>query len=301
MTPPAMLFKRLATLGVFALAGLLPARGQSAHGIVREGLTVESAILGAPVRYTVYLPPDYETSSRAYPVVYLLHGYSDDDTGWLQFGEANRIADAGIASGALPPMILVMPDAGVTWYINDYRGETRWEDMFVGEFIPAIEQTYRIRRKAEFRGVAGLSMGGYGALVLGMRHPDLFGSVAAFSAAVLTDDELTTMSQADYDAYYGVLYGEGLTGAARLTDHWRAYSVLDLARQTPLATLKRIAFYIDCGDDDFLTVGNASLHIVLAQRKVPHEFRMRDGAHSWSYWRSGLPDGLAFIGRKFHR
>ncbi len=298
---PQRLLNRLAGLTVCLTFMLLPAHGQGTHGIVREGLTIDSAILGKPVRYTVYLPADYETSTRYYPVVYLLHGYTDDDTGWLQFGEANRIVDAGIASGELPPMILVMPDGGVSWYINDYQGKVRWEDMFVEEFMPAIEAAYRIRRKKEFRGVAGLSMGGYGTLVLSMRHPDLFGAAAAFSAAVQTDEQMTAMPQARYDAVYGILYGEGREGDARLTDHWRAYSVLDLVRNTPAETLKQVDYYIDCGDDDFLTIGNASLHILMTEKEVPHEFRMRDGVHSWNYWRTGLPDGLAFIGQKFHR
>src|SRR5690606_11939201 len=106
-------------------------------------LTVESRILGKPVRYTVYLPYDYHTSTRYYPVVYLLHGYTDNDTGWLQFGEAHMIADELINDREIPPMIIVMPDAGVSWYVNNFDASVRYEDFFIDEFIPHIEAQYR--------------------------------------------------------------------------------------------------------------------------------------------------------------
>eukprot|EP01136_Pigoraptor_vietnamica_P033216 Opistho-1_new@95855 len=109
-------------------------------GKVYETKTVKSAIMGKDVHYTVYLPADYETSSRNYPVVYLLHGYTDDNTGWLQFGEINRYADKAIAEGVIPPMIIVMPDADSTWYINSYDGKEKYEDFFVKEFMPSIEK-----------------------------------------------------------------------------------------------------------------------------------------------------------------
>lgn len=275
---------------------------EARQGTVREGLTVESAVLGEPVHYTVYLPPDYATSERFYPVVYLLHGYSDDESGWLQFGEMNRIVDAGIAEGSLPPMVIIMPDAGVSWYINDYLGKVRWEDMFITEFMPAVESMYRIRKKQEFRGIAGLSMGGFGSLVLSMHHPDLFGSVAAFSAGVITDEGIESMPEADWNFYYAHLFGgSALEGKDRLTRHWKENSVIELARTVPVDSLKNVRFFIDCGDDDFLTIGNATLHIEMTRRNIKHEFRMRDGRHTWEYWRTALPVGLAFIGERFHR
>ena len=261
-----------------------------------------SAILAEDVRYTIYLPADYETSERDYPIVYLLHGYSDDDSGWLQFGEANRIADAAIDAGDIPPMIIVMPDGKVSWYINDYAGAVRWEDMFVDEFMPHIETAYRIRRKKEFRGIAGLSMGGYGSLVLAMHNPDLFAAVAAFSSGIFTDAEMQAMPQSDYDNFWGPLIGgTGREGSARHTDHWRQHSVLDLVTTIPADELKTLRYYIDCGDDDFLAVGNSTLHILMTEHEIPHEYRVRDGAHTWSYWRTGLPTGLAFIGESFRR
>src|SRR6476661_6047653 len=143
-------------------------------GKVIEQLTVKSNVLNRPVRYTIYLPSDYETSQRAYPVVYLLHGYTDDNTGWLQFGEINRYADKAISEGIIPPMIIVMPNADSSWYINSYDGKENYEDFFIKEFMPAIEKSYRIKGEKRYRGIAGLSMGGYGTLTLSLKHPDLF-------------------------------------------------------------------------------------------------------------------------------
>ncbi len=144
----------------FLLALTLTSHAQISRGVVQEGLTLDSKILGTKVRYSIYLPFDYETSSRFYPVVYLLHGYTDNDMGWIQFGEANLIADEAIAKREIPSMIIAMPDAGVSWYINNYNGSVRFEDFFFQEFMPYIESHYRIRAEKSYRGVAGLSMGG---------------------------------------------------------------------------------------------------------------------------------------------
>lgn len=109
-------------------------------GKVIESTTVKSSILGKNVRYSIYLPPDYANSERAYPVVYLLHGFTDDNTTWLQSGEVNRFSDKAIAEGTLPSMIIAMPNADSTWYINSYDGKEKYEDFFIKEFMPAMEK-----------------------------------------------------------------------------------------------------------------------------------------------------------------
>src|SRR5580693_4709854 len=135
------------------ILGLIPLSVLAQSGKVVEHLTIKSKILNKDVAYTIYFPPDYESSRRSYPVVYLLHGYSDDDTGWLQFGEVNRLADKAIAEGTIPPMIIIMPNGDSSFYINSYDGKEKYEDFFVSEFIPAIEKTYRIKGEKRFRGV----------------------------------------------------------------------------------------------------------------------------------------------------
>ncbi len=266
-------------------------------GKVIESLKFQSGLVSYPVKYSIYLPPDYETSQRSYPVLYLLHGYSDDETGWIQFGEANMIADKGIANGDYPPCIIVMPDGKVTWYCNSFDGKDPWEDIFIKEFIPFIEKEYRIRPQKEFRAIAGLSMGGNGALLLSMRHPDLFSSCVAMSAGTFTDEEI--LANDTYDRYFGNIYGPKTKTS--VSDHWKAYSPLYLLDNVEKEKLKSIRFYIDCGDDDFLYKGNSALHVKMRDLGIPHEYRVRNGGHEWGYWRTGLYDGLKFVSEKFHR
>jgi enterochelin esterase-like enzyme len=287
------------------LSGAPPAEVRAQESVpmgqVQEGLRFQSRILGRDVNYAVYLPPDHAASSRRYPVVYLLHGYSDNESGWIQFGEVGLAADRAIAAREIPPMIIVMPDGGVSFYINDYQNKVRYEDMFIQEFIPHIDGALRTRPQREFRGISGLSMGGWGSLVLSMRHPDLFAACAAFSAAMWTEEDIIGMEEKPYQGFIGRLFGPGLEGKARLTAHFRSHNPLDQARDKPVDDLKKVRYYIDCGDDDFLIKANMALHAILLDRKVPHEFRVRDGGHSWPYWRTGIVDGLQFIGRSFHR
>jgi len=270
-------------------------------GVVNESLEFKSEKLNYPVKYSVYLPSDYETSHRSYPVVYLLHGFSDDETGWIQFGEVGSIADRVIENGDFPPAIIVMPDSKVTWYCNAADGHDPWQDMFIDEFIPYIEKTYRIRQKKEFRAIAGLSMGGFGALQISMRHPDMFSTCLALSSGTFTDEEIKTMPDERYSMFFGNIFGPDLKGEKRVNNNWKAYSPLHLIETVPAEKLKTIRFYIDCGDDDFLYKGNSTLHIKMRDLGIPHEYRVRDGSHSWGYWRTGLSDGLRYIGEKFHR
>jgi len=292
----------------FSLAGMLllgintntTLSAQSSSGKVIEGLSINSAILGNKVEFSVYLPADYQVSERRYPVVYLLHGYTDDETGWVQFGEVQHAADEAIASGDIPPMIIVMPDGGVSWYINNADGSVRWEDMFIQEFIPYIDKTYRTRSAKEFRGISGLSMGGHGSLVQALKHPEMFAACAAFSAAVWTEEEMKAMAGGGRNDMFNKLFGQNKDKNS-FTDHYRNNSALELARTLPKEQIEKVRFYIDCGDDDFLYKGNAALHVLLRDRQIKHEFRVRDGAHSWIYWRTGITDGLKFIGESFHR
>lgn len=273
---------------------------QLSRGYVKEGLKIKSTILNKEVRYTIYLPFDYELSDRYYPVVYLLHGYTDNDMGWIQFGEANLIADEAIAKMEIPPMILVMPDGGVSWYINNFDNSLKYEDFFINEFIPRIEKEYRIRTEKRYRSVAGLSMGGYGALVYALKHPDLFSSCIAFSAAVFTEQEVVDMNDDDWSGMLGVPFNGKLKGRERITKHFTENNPLYIIKNSETDKLKSVRYYIDCGDDDFLYKGNSALHVLLRDLNIPHEYRVRDGSHQWTYWRSGLTEGLKYAGTSFH-
>ncbi|MEO7530154.1 MAG: alpha/beta hydrolase-fold protein [Sediminibacterium sp.] len=271
------------------------------HGKVIEKEIIKSNILQKDVAYTVYLPADYTTSERTYPVVYLLHGYTDDNTGWLQFGEINRYADKAIAEGTIPPMIIVMPNGDSSWYINSYNGKENYEDFFVKEFMPAVEKIYRIKAEKKYRGVAGLSMGGYGTMIYALKHPELFAAAAPLSAAIFDDETMSATADTRYEAVFGQLYGKGLKATDRLNKDWYANSVLKIVESKTMEELRKVRYWIDCGDDDGLSKGNGLLHLMLMDKKVPHEYRVRDGGHSWNYWRTGITDALKFIGDSFHQ
>lgn len=289
---PAFLLILIALIGV-------PASAQDG-GRVLESREFKSQILGRTVRYSVYLPAGYESNTtRHYPTVYLLHGMPfepvNSETDWVQQGSADRLVGDAIASGRLPPMILVMPDADTTWYSNTVDGKVRYEDMLIEEFIPFIDRTFRTRPQRLFRSAVGLSMGGYGAMMLAMRHPTLFSGAAALSPGIRTEQELIDADDAAYERYFGPLYGANLRGEARINERWRTHSPLGLAKSLPVEQLNRTRWWIDMGDDDFLSQGGDALHTLMKQRGIKHEYRVRDGGHNWTYWRTGLVDALEFV------
>ncbi|HDR50252.1 MAG TPA: esterase family protein [Mariniphaga anaerophila] len=265
-------------------------------GKVFDNLSMESKILDMERKYAIYLPPDYETSERSYPVLYLLHGAGDDQTGWVQFGEVLHITDKAIKNGTSTAMIIVMPDAdtGQRGYTNDVSGNWRYEDFFFEEFMPFIEGKYRIRAEKRYRAVAGLSMGGGGTFYYALHRPDLFSAACPLSAATgpINRDEVKNYMQR-----------RGMQNAseAKMNEWYEKYSVTEMVNNLPEEDLKAVRWYIDCGDDDFLFEGNALVHIAMKKRNIPHEYRVRDGAHNWTYWRESLPEVLRFVSDGFHQ
>jgi len=265
-------------------------------GKVYDNLSMPSKILKMDRKFAVYLPPDYETSQRSYPVLYLLHGAGDDQTGWVQFGEVLTIADAAILSGNATAMVIVMPDAntGKRGYVNDVKGEWRYEDFFFQEFMPYIESTYRIKGEKRYRAVAGLSMGGEGTFIYALHHPELFSAACPLSAAT---GPASIEDLKNYRLWQGV---EGISDADKEA-YFKKYSVLNLIENMPDDQKKAVRWYIDCGDDDFLYEGNSLVHIAMRKKQIPHEYRTRDGSHSWVYWRAALPEVLSFVSMGFHQ
>ena len=280
----------------YLLVCLLCCKFLAAASVVRESLSFQSNKLGKEVRYSIYLPDGYEDSTRKYPVLYLLHGWTDNETSWVQMGEVQRIADEAIASRRAAEMIIVMPDAGETWYVNSYDGSVPYEDMFFEELIPYIEKTYRARADREYRGIAGLSMGGFGSFLYTLHHPDMFTACAPLSAAVYTDEQMQKALNTTRGELFNKLFGKG-----NLTEHWRANSILDLLNKLDTEKPWRVAYYIDCGDGHYLLHGNNIAHEILQEKKIKHEFRVRDGGHTWTYWRTALPSVMEFMSVRFRR
>ena len=264
-------------------------------GKVSDNLSLPSKILKMDRKYSIYLPPGYETSARSYPVLYLLHGSGDDQTGWVQFGEVQWIADKAFQDGTATPMVIVMPDAntGRRGYANDAKGEWRYEDFFFTELIPFIEKTYRVKSDKRYRAVAGLSMGGEGSFSYALHHPEVFSAACPLSADIgpLTIEDAKTRISRDAQGAPDSLVNK----------FFKRQNVLELINAMPDAQKKSVRWYIDCGDDDFLTEKNCLVHIALRRKEIPHEYRVREGGHVWSYWRSALPEVLAFVSVSFHQ
>jgi len=285
---------------LYLLLGILcPVLLAEQTGKVFDSLTLHSKILGSQRKYAIYLPPDYQTSERSYPVLYLLHGGGDDQTGWVQFGEVLHITDQAIRAGLATPMVIVMPDAntGRRGYWNDVTGAWRYEDFFFDELMPHVEREFRIKAEKRYRAVAGLSMGGQGTYLYALHRPELFSSACPLSAGTGPRTVENVRSRLTRYAQEPV---EKVTDEM-IVAYVERHSVLALAENLPEDEIKSVRWYIDCGDDDFLYEGNALMHIALRQRNIPHEYRVRDGAHNWTYWRESLPDVLRFVSDAFHQ
>ena len=267
----------------------------SQSGRVMESLSFRSDILKSDRKYAIYLPADYESSERSYPVLYLLHGSGDDQSGWIQFGEVLKIADQAIKNGNSTSMIIVMPDAqtGQKGYFNTISEKWNYEDFFFQDLIPYIEKKYRIKSEKRFRAIAGLSMGGGGSFIYALRHPQFFSSSCALSAA---------MGDSSFDVFYNK-NKNSFQGRKRedLYNYFSNHNALSIIKNQTDENLKSVRWYIDCGDDDFLFEGNSLVHIALKKKNIPHEYRVRDGEHNWTYWRSALPSVLKFVSDHFHQ
>jgi enterochelin esterase-like enzyme len=255
---------------------------------VYETRTLKSEILKMDRNYAIYLPPGYEEGDASYPVLYLLHGSGDNHTGWVQFGQVRHIADRAIAEGQACPMIVVMPDGDtkVKGYFNQPDGSFDYEDFFFNELIPHIEKTYRVRSERRYRAISGLSMGGGGTVFYALHRPDVFAAAAPLSATTgstwLIRDSKATQAQLDA---FGRKYGfEGL---------------LNGASKEETDQIKRVRWYISCGDDDFLYRDNSMMHVLFREKEIAHEYRVKDGGHTWTYWRMELPLVMEFVSKSF--
>ncbi|MBR4755615.1 MAG: esterase family protein [Bacteroidales bacterium] len=276
------------TLGLL----LVPVLSAKAGKIVTDSL--KSSILGAEIKYNVYLPDGYDKSEELYPVVYLLHGLYGTYADWDKTGRMKEVADELIASGEATRMIIVMPNAGHPDVANEWNGYFNmpgwnYEDFFFKEFIPAVEKKYRGIGDKGHRAVMGLSMGGGGSTVYSQRHPDMFSSCYAMSAWLDNDEPRSDMPK---NKFYYV--------CKSVRDH-SALDFIDNADEATLEALRGVKWFFDCGDDDFLVKLSFDLHMKMKAMKVKDELRVRDGIHNWEYWHTALRTSLPFASRNFDK
>ena len=262
--------------------------------------SLKSDILHKTKKFNIYLPKDYKNSNQEYPVIYLLHGFGGDYTDWVDNGNVKATTDKAISDSILPNMIIVMPDGEGTYYMNNINKGYEYEDFFFNELIPYINTHYNTLTDKTHTGIAGLSMGGFGSLLYAFHHTNTFVAAAALSPAVRTDDEIIALSKKSFYHKYGTAFGDPINANDRINSFYNGNSILYLAAHNNSGKNFPVKLYIDIGDDDYLAKGSAMLHITLKDQKIPHEYRVRDGGHTWEYWRTGLLNALTFISNNFN-
>ena len=273
---------------LLACALLTPAARASGRA---ECVSIPSKILSRAVPYCVLLPPSYDAEkTRRYPILYLLHGLGDNDQFLIHSGGMNLIEDLW-EQHQLGEFLIVTPDAGASFYINSRDGKRRYEYFFLEEFMPGVEKRYRAQAGRGSRGIAGISMGGYGALHIAFGHPQLFAAVGAHSAALI--ERLPNTSVRDSLEKGSLRVLGNAFGSPFDPAFWNQNDPLTIARSANLAGLK---IYFDCGsEDDYgFETGAQALDKLLTSRHIPHEFHLYPGGHDWVYFAQRLPAMLAF-------
>ena len=263
-----------------------------------EEKTIHSEILNADRNYSVYLPAGYASNTdKKYPVLYLLHGMNGTNKDWPGRGHLQDVMDQLRAAGEVCEMIVISPDAGGNigegvW--NGYFDMEGWayERFFFEEFLPAVEKEYRIKGDKASRAIAGLSMGGGGSTSYAQRHADMFCACYAMSALMHLDAPQAQAPRDEKDKMW------------HLTKAVNKLSCVDFvnnADDKAKEALRTVAWYVDCGDDDFLFECNMNLVLAMRKAGVPYQLRVRDGGHTWEYWHSALYNALPFVSRIFEK
>jgi len=292
------------------------------HGRVLSG-RFHSEALGVEKSYWVWLPAGYDDGGERFPVVYLLHGLGGDETDWLQSGHADAAAErVGLRA------IVVMPDGDASFWADavDAKGgfeaclassavrrygraedfcvrRARYETYVVADLLPHIDSTFRTIPTATARGIGGLSMGGFGALMLAMRHHDLFGAAASHSGV----DSLLYEAPHPFVAHQARLVADvrdwggntfigalvrGVFGPDRA--RWEAHDPATLAQRPDFVPP---AIYLDCGDDDRYRLDDSLRHLdeILTAARVPHEAVIVPGRHDFALWERRIDHSLRFF------
>ncbi|MBL7970131.1 MAG: esterase family protein [Prolixibacteraceae bacterium] len=231
---------------------------------------------------SVIVTPDSYTSGKAFPVVYLLHGYSGNHLDWINKAKGfEKAAD-------LHNLIIVCPDGSYSsWYWDSpVDPKSQYETFVSGELVKAIDDRYKTIKDRKGRGITGLSMGGHGALYLAIRHQDVFGTAGSMSGGV---DIRPFPNNWDMPKRLGTY--------AEYPERWEKNTVINMLN---LLTPNSLALIIDCGTEDFFFKVNENLHQQLLYRNIPHDFIVRPGAHNWPYWTNAVKFQMLFMSNYFN-
>ncbi len=272
-----------------------------------ECAAMASKILKTQVRYCAFLPPSYDSAAaeaskagavpRRYPVLYFLHGLGDNERSLVNTGAWNNVEDLR-ATHKIGDFIIVTPDAGHSFYVNDRGVRYPYNDFFIREFMPFIEHHYSIRDDRTARGITGFSMGGFGALHFGFAYPKLFGSVSAESPALMPSPPRFA-SGADSGSSGAEVISEAFGNPIDL-DAWNENSPFELARRNA-AEVRRLKILIDCGqDDDYgFNRGTGVLGEELKSLKIAADVQIYPGRHDVTYFLAHFGQALEFHWRVF--
>ena len=257
-----------------------------------ETVQFQSALVGKTLPYNVILPSDYYTSrATRYPVLYLLHGLDGHYDNWTT---KTNVADYA----SRYRMIVVTPEGNDGWYTDSASvpGD-KYESYFLKELIPDVQKRYRTIETRYGRGVAGLSMGGYGALKFGLKSPGTFafaGSVSGvLDIASWTEDELKNLTWIR-KSVVSVFGPQG-------SETRKANDIFEITRAIPAARITALPyFYFDCGNEDALCGSSGRFAALLREKKIPHEYRQLPGSHSWAYWDQQVQEVLNVAGKQMH-
>ena len=269
---------------LFALIALLLSLPATAGLVVTREF--DSSALQRKWTYAVYLPDGYDTSTLRYPVLYLLHGHGGDLYDWVNRGHIQQTADALIAHGDIPPAIIVLPDADSTWFVD--RKE-KMETAVIVDLIGDAERTFRAIGARNGRLVAGLSMGGYGALRFVLKYPEKFVAAALLSPAIYDPEPPQTSGARRAGVFGAPDFDAEVWKQLNYPALWDAF----------LAKKVTVPIYINSGDDDdhFIEAEATRLYSLLRKNGQPAELRIVDGGHNWTVWESTIGDALRYIFR----
>jgi enterochelin esterase-like enzyme len=271
-----------------------PAVATPAHGTLKRYEIDAPELHDTHRSVRVYTPVGYDDSTSAgrhYPVIYLLHGWPGSEGNWPGMGRATVTADSLIASGRIPPVVLVFPNGngkgllGRSLYIDSYDGSSRMEAFLTDRLVPWVDSTFRTIRSPESRAVVGLSDGGTAAINLVLQHPDMFSACGSHSADLKLEKGM---------GMGGVIGPE--PGATKLLE---ANSPLLYAPEA-LPHAGHPVIYFDCGADDESAGENREFDEMLTKLGVPHRYHEFPGTHDWKYWRTHLPASLEAVTERMH-
>ena len=255
-----------------------------------QTIQLQSKLVNTTLAYNVILPPDYRTSTASrYPVLYLLHGFGGHYSDWVT---RTNVADYA----AQYRMIVITPEGNNGWYTDGVSAATdKYESYILKELIPDVQKRFRTIESRYGRGIAGLSMGGYGALKFGLKSPATFAFAGSMSGALA----VPSWTEDDYQNLKSIR-DSALSAFGPLGSEVRkANDIFEITRSLSTARIASLPYiYLDCGTEDFLVADNTRFAALLREKKIPHEFRELPGEHGWVYWDQQVREVLGIAAGK---